>query len=223
MTKDDEHKLLVASANLRAITQEVLGQIKDDNVELIDDGRYVSISRKAVDLAEFGFESEYLDGTDSFTLTLRNLNLGTIQDEGMSTEEQNTQKKQFSLNGVSPPESDYSLKHSGDQQVFETGSKRDTQVGKIRPDLIPISVLVQLSEHYRAGADHYGDHNWKRGQPVSRYYASLMRHLWACMLRKTDENHIVAVIWNAIAICYTLDAVKKSELPSSLDDRESMY
>jgi hypothetical protein len=82
------------------------------------------------------------------------------------------------------------------------GSVRDSQRGKLRFDLIGIEGLERLTELYTRGADKYGEHNWRKGQPVSRYWASLLRHafMWAMGYRK--EDHLAAVCWNAFGIMH---------------------
>jgi hypothetical protein len=111
------------------------------------------------------------------------------------------------------------IKDHGVREQMATGSQRDTQKGKPRPELIPASVLVKLACHYGKGAEKYDPWNWAKGQPVSRYSASLKRHLMAWDCGQTDENHLIAVIWNAISLIYTLDAIEAKMLPKELDDR----
>lgn len=109
-------------------------------------------------------------------------------------------------------------KDSGERQTWETGSRRDTQNDKPRYDLIPLSPLRRLAELYARGAVKYGDRNWERGQPISRYYASMFRHMvqWACGDR--DEDHLAAVVWNAMAIMWTEEQVGDGRLPNTLAD-----
>ena len=111
------------------------------------------------------------------------------------------------------------LKSSGEKREFKTGSVRDSAVGKARIDLIPRSTLIKLGIHYANGAEHYGDNNWKKGQPISSYMASFERHYNQFKQGITDENHLISAIWNLIAIDYTIDAIKAGLLPSDLDDR----
>jgi hypothetical protein len=82
------------------------------------------------------------------------------------------------------------------------GSVRDTQKGKLRFDLVGMEGLERLVALYTRGADKYGDNNWRKGQPVSRYWASLLRHafMWAMGYRK--EDHLAAVCWNAFGIMH---------------------
>lgn len=111
------------------------------------------------------------------------------------------------------------IKDHGVREAMLTGSQRDTQAGKPRPELIPASVLVKLAMHYSAGAEKYDTWNWAKGQSISRYMASLERHWLAWKCGMTDEPHLIAAIWNAFGIDYTLDAIAAGMLPPELDDR----
>lgn len=110
------------------------------------------------------------------------------------------------------------VKDSGERQEFNTGSKRDTQDGKGRPDLIPIEPLRRLAKHYENGAKKYGDRNWEKGQPLSRYYASAMRHMWDYMEGDYSEDHLAAAAWNIFAIIATQERIIAGKLPRELDD-----
>lgn len=107
---------------------------------------------------------------------------------------------------------------SGVRQEFDTGSRRDTDKGKGRPDLIPTSFLRELAAHFEHGAVKYGDNNWQKGQPLSRYYASAFRHLLSVKEGKEDENHAIAAVWNLLAIRWTLEEVRAGRLPVTLVD-----
>lgn len=107
-------------------------------------------------------------------------------------------------------------KDSGSRQEFESGMVRDTQEGKPRYDLIPTGPLKRLADLYARGAEKYDDDNWKKGQPYSRAYASLFRHLMQWRNGDTDEDHLAAVAWNAFTLMYYED--NKPEL-DDLSDR----
>lgn len=111
------------------------------------------------------------------------------------------------------------VKSSGKQQHFDTGSKRDDESHKIKPDLFPAFVKMLLGKHYAEGGKHYGDRNWEKGQPITRYIRSAERHWLAWQCGITDEPHLIATIWNLIAICFTLYMIKIGYLPKELDDR----
>jgi len=96
----------------------------------------------------------------------------------------------------------YITKDSGAREEFDSGARRDTQDGKPRYDLIPPGPLKRLAELYARGAEKYDEHNWTKGMPISRYLASLMRHPEQYREGDTEEDHLAAVVWNAMAIMY---------------------
>lgn len=93
-------------------------------------------------------------------------------------------------------------KDSGKRQNFASGMVRDTQEGKPRYDLIPTEGLRRLADLYARGAEKYDDDNWKKGQPFSRAYASLFRHMIQWREGDRSEDHLAAVAWNAMALMY---------------------
>lgn len=110
------------------------------------------------------------------------------------------------------------LPDSGERSEFETGSVRDACEGKGIPSLIPISALLSCSKRFEAGAVKYGRDNWKKGQPISRYIDSIYRHLWAYMDGCEEEDHLGAVIWNAMCLQQTDEWIKEGKLPKILKD-----
>jgi hypothetical protein len=110
------------------------------------------------------------------------------------------------------------VKDSGARQEFTTGSVRDTREGKGRFDLIPTDALRRLAVHYENGSRKYGDRNWEKGQPLSRYLDSAARHWVGVLENLTDEDHASAVSWNMFAYIHTLNMIKAGMLPPELDD-----
>lgn len=113
----------------------------------------------------------------------------------------------------------FDIKDHGVREEMSTGSRRDTQKGKPRYDLIPASVITKLAMHYGRGAEKYGDCNWQKGQPITRYMASAERHFQYFKMGLVDEPHLIACLWNLVAIDWTLDAIESGVLPEELDDR----
>lgn len=113
------------------------------------------------------------------------------------------------------------VQDSGERQSrFGTGSVRDTQEGKPRIDLIPPLFIRRLGMHFANGAKKYGDNNWRKGQPLSQYYTSGMRHMLAWFEGQEDEDHFAAAMWNVGCAMWTLEEVRAGRLPASLDDRQ---
>jgi hypothetical protein len=110
------------------------------------------------------------------------------------------------------------VKDSGKRQEFDTGARRDTQDGKPRYDLIPLSPLTRLAMHYTNGAVKYGESNWTKGMPLSRFYASLFRHLISWARGDRAEDHMAAVAWNAFAIMHFEDKGGFSPSGEQLND-----
>jgi hypothetical protein len=98
--------------------------------------------------------------------------------------------------------SDFVTKDSGERQTFSTGARRDTQTDKDRYDLIPTHALRRVAGLYARGAEKYDDNNWQKGIPFSRCMASLERHLHQFKQGDIDEDHLAAVVWNALAIMH---------------------
>jgi len=122
-----------------------------------------------------------------------------------------------------------------EHQKFDSGSRRDSAKGKGRPDLLPVHALIRtakvcdpevvpihgiqrLSVHYENGAVKYGDRNWELGQPLSRYYSSMFRHLQKWVGGAREEDHLAAVVWNACAIMDHEERIKRDLLDAKWDD-----
>ena len=111
---------------------------------------------------------------------------------------------------------EFEIKDSGERQSFETGAVRDTQTGKPRYDLIPPTALRRIAMHYGEGAVKYDEWNWSKGMQYSRFYASMFRHLQDFAMGKTDEDHLAAVVFNALSIMHFQDVGREN-----LDDMQS--
>lgn len=110
------------------------------------------------------------------------------------------------------------IEDSGLRQSFSTGSVRDLRNGKGRYDLISAAFLKRLARHYELGAEKYGDRNWEKGQPVSRYLDSAMRHLVRYLDGERGEDHLTAAAWNLAAAIHTQEMIRRGSLPRELDD-----
>lgn len=113
------------------------------------------------------------------------------------------------------------VKDSGVRENFSTGSVRDTREGKGRFDLISPIALERLAKHYENGAKKYGDRNWEKGQSLSRYADSALRHMNKVMLGLQDEDHLAAAVWNLMCIMHTQSQITAGNLPEELDDLPS--
>jgi hypothetical protein len=107
---------------------------------------------------------------------------------------------------------------SGKRQEFETGSRRDTREGKGRYDLISPIAMQRLAKHFENGAVKYGDRNWEKGQPISRYLDSAIRHIYKFLEGHRDEDHLAAAMWNIGGAIHTEEVIERGLLPESLND-----
>jgi hypothetical protein len=92
------------------------------------------------------------------------------------------------------------MKSSGTKTHFASGAVRDSADGKPRMELLPLDLLARVATWYTLGAEKYGDNNWRKGQPKSHVMGSLIRHLTKYQMGMTDEDHLSAVIWNALSL-----------------------
>lgn len=110
-------------------------------------------------------------------------------------------------------ENDFSLKDSGARQEFETGARRDVEEDKPRFDLVTPFGLERVAWVYARGAEKYGDNNWQKGMPFTRYLASAERHLKQFKAGEVDEDHLAQAVWNLLAILHHQEVG-----PAGLDD-----
>lgn len=112
--------------------------------------------------------------------------------------------------------------------TFESGATREVKDGRGRYDLIPFEIieevreyaeknkvdekkiiqilsiaLPKLAKHYENGAKVHGEHNWEKGITISSYISSMWRHLIAYCAGENDEDHLTALIWNAMGASWT--------------------
>ena len=92
---------------------------------------------------------------------------------------------------------------SGNRTQFQTGAVRDMHQGKGRCDLLPPNALLRLARHFETGSLKYGDRNWELGIPCHSFADSGMRHLLKYMAGNTDEDHLIAAIWNLMCLAET--------------------
>ncbi len=64
--------------------------------------------------------------------------------------------------------------------------------------------LLELSVHYKNGAEKYSERNWEKGIPVHSFIDSAIRHYIKYMDDWDDENHKAAFVWNIMGALFTL-------------------
>ena len=107
---------------------------------------------------------------------------------------------------------------SGQKKIFNSGAQRDGDDGRGRPSLIPPCAILALARRYEQGAVKYGDCNWMKGVPLTRYVDSLSRHLLAVSTGDATEDHLGAILWNAASMMWTKQAINNGKLDKKLDD-----
>lgn len=110
------------------------------------------------------------------------------------------------------------VEDSGVREKFTTGSRRDTQQGKGRYDLLPFYAIHRLAIHFENGANKYGDNNWRKGQNLRRYVSSALRHISKYMLGYQEEDHLSAALWNIACLIETEEMIRQGDLPKELND-----
>lgn len=110
------------------------------------------------------------------------------------------------------------LKDSGNREEFDTGSRRDTRSGKGRYDLMSPFTLARDARLLELGASKYGERNWEKGQPISRFIDSAMRHLLRYLEGHRDEDHLAAARWNIGAIMHMETMISRGIVPAELMD-----
>lgn len=110
------------------------------------------------------------------------------------------------------------LKDSGKKQEFETGAMRDAREGKGRYDLLPPTAIRRLALIYEKGAQKYGERNWEKGMPVSRFLDSALRHIAEHIEGYRDEDHLAQAMWNIAGAMHMEDMVKRGKLDKKLAD-----
>lgn len=67
----------------------------------------------------------------------------------------------------------------------------------------PQTMLLELSKHFAAGCEKYGENNWKKGIPVKSYINSGVRHYLKWLRGDKDEPHDRAFVWNIVCAIWT--------------------
>ena len=66
-------------------------------------------------------------------------------------------------------------------------------------------LMLDVAKHFENGALKYGERNWQKGIPVSRYVDSALRHLMKDLAGETDEDHAAAFVWNCMCAAWTME------------------
>ena len=110
------------------------------------------------------------------------------------------------------------MKDSGGRREFDTGCVRDRGEFKPRPALISPYMKERVGTWLAKGALKYSDRNWEKGMPISECIESLERHLMKYQMGMDDEDHLAAIVFNAMAIIHYEEMIKRDNLPAKLDN-----
>jgi hypothetical protein len=76
-----------------------------------------------------------------------------------------------------------------DQHNFRSDRGHKEVDGKLRYDLIPPSLELELAKVVTAGALKYGDRNWEKGIPTDECIGAIKRHLARFQLGQEFSPH----------------------------------
>jgi hypothetical protein len=114
---------------------------------------------------------------------------------------------------------EFQMADSGAHQSFGEGRAiRDTPTNKPRPDLISPFAEERQGHWLRMGAAKYAERNWEKGMPFSRCVASLKRHVMRYQQGMRDEDHLAAIMFNAMALIHYEEMIERGVLPAELND-----
>lgn len=102
-------------------------------------------------------------------------------------------------------------------QEFGSGAKRGDQTGRPRPDLIPGVCMLRVGLHYGRGAEHYGERNFEKGMPSTRMLASLQRHLEEFKKGDESEDHLAAIVFNAMGLIFNEEMAGTGHFPNEAE------
>jgi len=110
------------------------------------------------------------------------------------------------------------MQDSGKRQAFSTGAVRDAADGKPRIDLISPFAEERLGEWLEQGCRKYSERNWEKGIPLSRSLASLCRHVNKYRQGDDTEDHLAAIMCNAMFLLHGEEMISRGVWPVELDD-----
>lgn len=76
---------------------------------------------------------------------------------------------------------------------------------------VPV-LLLDVSMHYKKGAEKYQPYNWQKGIPLHSYIDSAVRHFLKMVDKWDDEPHADAFVWNILGAIWTMENKADTEL-----------
>lgn len=102
-------------------------------------------------------------------------------------------------------------------EKFATGAARSNAKGRGRFDLLPYWGLMAAAQRFEMGVEKFGANNWRRGMPMSRLLSSMRRHAMQ-ISEDGAEDHVGAVLFNALVYAHQRELIAQGKLPKELDD-----
>lgn len=118
-----------------------------------------------------------------------------------------------------------SLPDSGIRETFGEGmALREADPSKPALDGISPFALLRLGALMTKAGVKYKDgggfRNWEKGLPLMRYYRAILGHALAWAIRDDKEDHMAAIMWNAMCIMHHEEVGSTSgKTFADLDDR----
>ena len=109
-----------------------------------------------------------------------------------------------------------------DQYQSVTGGVKDSQTGRGDFSLIPYEPLKQVAEHLRLGAAKYSRNNWRKGIGLQRIVSAIRRHA-AQLGEDNTENHLAAILCEAMFAVQIKRDIQDGKLPETLDDIDGPF
>ena len=104
----------------------------------------------------------------------------------------------------------------------KTGAQRSATKGKGRYDCIWLGfphMLFRLARLFEQGIESgYAPGNWKKGTDLRRWLEGGCRHLSQFAEGLTNEDHLIAGIWNLLCLGETRHLIETGALPADLDN-----
>ncbi len=104
----------------------------------------------------------------------------------------------------------------------KTGAQRSVTKGKGRYDCIWLGfphTLFRLARLFEQGIESgYAPGNWKKGTDLRRWLEGGCRHLSQFAEGLTNEDHLMASIWNLLCLGETRHLIETGVLPADLDN-----
>ena len=76
--------------------------------------------------------------------------------------------------------------------------------------MLPWLAIGRVALRAELGANQYGEDNWRRGLPPTRFFSSAIRHLAQWRTGERSEDHLAAAAWNILALIEVLESEVRS-------------